>query len=526
MQPQAPLPIAIVGSGPTGLTLANLLGLYGMPVLLIEKNPSTVMEPRAVSIDDESLRVMQAVGIIDALLPDVVPGYGSHYLAPNGRRFAVVEPSGSPYGYPRRNAFHQPVLESRLRENLGRFPTVRTAFGRRLDTFTADPHSDSVGLVISDAAGTKREERCAYLVGCDGASSTVREKLGISLSGTTFSERWLIIDLTNQQNSQKHTTVYCDPRRPCISLPGPHQTRRYEFKLHQHESDDAMLDPRVIAHLLARHGASPEAQIRRQVVYRFHARVAPVWRRGRVLLAGDAAHLTPPFAGQGMNSGIRDAHNLGWKLAAVVGGWAGAGLLATYEVERRTHVWSMIRLALAMGRVMGPSSVAAGIVTRAFFDLLRLYPPASEYMLQMRYKPKPRFSKGFLMRRGRSGRDLHGRLFPQGRVRTADGRSVLLDEVLGTGFALVCLTDDPRGVFGGWADSIRRELQTACVAVLPCGSSIPSVEGVTMVHDEDDTMAGAVCGVREAIYLLRPDRYVAGTLPLAEAPRIPGLIDD
>jgi 3-(3-hydroxy-phenyl)propionate hydroxylase len=525
MHPQEPLPVAIVGSGPTGLTLANLLGVYGVPVLLIERNPSTVAEPRAVSIDDESLRVMQAVGIIDALMPDIVPGYGSHYFAPNGRRFAVVEPSGAPYGYPRRNAFHQPVLEARLRENLGRFATVRTAFGWRLETFSADAGSGSVGLVMSDAAGTRREERCAYLVGCDGASSTVRETLGISLSGTTFSERWLIVDLVNQPNSQKHTTVYCDPRRPCISLPGPHQTRRYEFKLHPGESDEAMLDARVIADLLARHGASPEAHIRRQTVYRFHARVAPVWRRGRVLLAGDAAHLTPPFAGQGMNSGIRDAHNLAWKLAAVVGGRAEEDLLASYEVERRAHVWSMIRLALAMGRVMGPSSAAAGVVTRAFFDLLRLYPPASDYVLQMRYKPKPRFSKGFLMPRGRSGGDLHGRLFPQGRVRTAEGHSVLLDDVLGTGFALVCLTDDPRNVFDGWADSIRRELQPVCVAVLPRGSSIPSIRGVTMVRDEEETMAAAMRGAREAIYLLRPDRYVAGTFPLTEARRIPGLID-
>jgi 3-(3-hydroxy-phenyl)propionate hydroxylase len=261
------------------------------------------------------------------------------------------------------------------------------------------------------------------------------------------------------------------------------------------------------------------------VVYRFHARVAPVWRRGRVLLAGDAAHLTPPFAGQGMNSGIRDAHNLAWKLAAVVGGRADEDLLASYEVERRAHVWSMIRLALTMGRVMGPSSAAAGFVTRAFFDLLRLYPPASEYVLQMRYKPKPRFSKGFLMPRGRSGGNLHGRLFPQGRVRTADGRSVLLDEVLGTGFALVCLTDDPGHVFGGWADSIRRELHAACVAVLPRGRSMPLIRGVTLVGDEEGTIAAGTNRAREAIYLLRPDRYVAGTFPVAEAPLIPALIE-
>jgi 3-(3-hydroxy-phenyl)propionate hydroxylase len=528
MHPDEPVAVAIVGSGPTGLTLANLLGVYGIPVLLIERNPATVSEPRAVSIDDESLRVMQAVGVIDALMPDVVPGYGSHYLAPNGRTFAVVAPSGTPYGFPRRNAFHQPVLESRLRENLGRFPTVRTAFGWRLESFSADAPGP-VTLVMTDAGGTRREERCAWLVGCDGASSTVREQLGIALAGTTFNERWLIIDLLNQPNPQKHTTVYCDPRRPCIALPGPHATRRYEFKLHKGESDEQMLDPRVVADLLARHGASPDATIRRQVVYRFHARVAPAWRRGRVLLAGDAAHLTPPFAGQGMNSGIRDAHNLAWKLAAVVGRRAGEELLASYEVERSAHVWSMIRLALTMGRVMGPPSAAAGFATRAFFDLLRLYPPASEYMLQMRYKPKPRFSKGFLMPRARAGGALHGRLFPQARVRTADGRSVLLDDVLGTGFALVCLTDDPRRVFGGWENALRRELQAVCVAVLPPGGSIPSIPGpsvpdVIVVCAEDETFS-ATSGADATIYLLRPDRYVAGTFQAAEAPRIPGLIE-
>ena len=274
------LPIAVIGSGPTGLTLANLLGAFGVRVLLIERNPSTVAQPRAVSIDDESLRVMQSVGVIEALMPDIVPGYGSHYFAPNGRCFAVVQPSGMPYGYPRRNAFHQPVLEAKLRDNLARFATVRTTFGWRLEKFVEGP--ESVTAVLADGSGAKREERCAYLVGCDGASSTVREQLGIPLEGTTFEERWLIIDLENQENPQKHTSVFCDPRRPCIALPGPHRTRRYEFKFHKDEPDEALLDDQVILDLLARHGASSDATIRRQAVYRFHARVAPAWRRARV----------------------------------------------------------------------------------------------------------------------------------------------------------------------------------------------------------------------------------------------------
>jgi len=517
-----PAPVVIIGSGPTGLTLANLLGGYGVPVLLVERNPATVAEPRAVSIDDESLRVMQAVGIIDALMPDIVPGYGSHYLAPNGRRFAVVQPSGTPYGYPRRNAFHQPVLEARLRENLGRLPTVRTAYGWRLEHFV--DAADGVSAVLVDSAGATRTERCAFLVGCDGASSTVRGQLKIPLEGTTFEERWLIVDLENQDNPDKHTSVYCDARRPCIALPGPHRTRRYEFKLLPGERDEALLEPGVVLDLLARHGASPDAIIRRQTVYRFHARVATSWRRGRILLAGDAAHLTPPFAGQGMNSGIRDAHNLAWKLAAVCSGRVGEELLASYETERRAHVWSMIRLALTMGRVMGPSSPAVGLMTRTGFDLLRLCPPAADYVLEMRYKPKPRFSEGFLLPRPRTGGALHGRLFPQGRVRTHDGRSVLLDEVLGSGFALVALTGDARDIFGAWTETMRREFDAACVAVLPRGAPAVATPGVITVHADDDTMMQALRAAGDAIFLLRPDRYVAGEFRQSEAPVIPDIV--
>ena len=225
---------------------------------------------------------------------------------------------------------------------------------------------------------------CDYLIGCDGAASLVREKLGIKLEGTTFSERWLIVDLENNGNRIKHTEVFCDKRRPCITLPGPDQTRRFEFKLLAGEKDEDLLEQKTVERLLAAHGADPNATLRRKTVYRFHARVAPRWREGRVFLAGDAAHLTPPFAGQGMNSGIRDALNLSWKLAAVLQGAAGPGLLDSYEQERKDHCWQMINLALRMGRVMSPKTWAHGVVTQSAFRLLNMWPAARDYIAQMK----------------------------------------------------------------------------------------------------------------------------------------------
>jgi 3-(3-hydroxy-phenyl)propionate hydroxylase len=176
-------PVVIVGGGPTGLTLANLLGVYGVGCLLLERHPETVHEPRAVSIDDESLRTMQAVGIVDAVLSETVAGYGSHYYAADGTCFARVQPREQPFGYPRRNAFRQPILERQLRKALGRFEHVTAAFSTELLSFTQT--SQGVHVEVRCADGRRAQVVCDYLVGCDGASSGIRRTLGIALGGST-----------------------------------------------------------------------------------------------------------------------------------------------------------------------------------------------------------------------------------------------------------------------------------------------------------------------------------------------------
>jgi 3-(3-hydroxy-phenyl)propionate hydroxylase len=489
--------VAVVGAGPTGLVLANLLGKAGVRTLLIEANAATVAEPRAVSIDDESLRVVQALGLIDEVGSEIVSGYGSEYLGPDRTMFLKVKPRAQPYGHPRRNAFRQPIFEAQLRQGLARFAAIETRFECQATSF--EERGDGVIVDLRHADGTTDRIRADYLIGCDGSWSKTREALGYVLAGSSLDERWLILDLEQSPAASPETMVYCDPRRPGIMLPGPRDTRRYEFKLLAGETDEQILADDRVADLLASHGAAPGSRIVRKTVYHFHARLADHWGRDRVWLAGDAAHLMPPFAGQGMNSGVRDAANLAWKLAAVIAGRIGPGLLDSYERERRGHVEEMIRLALRMGAIFGPRTTLHGWVIRSLFRLLGLWPAAKLYFAEMKYKPAPRFAGGFLLESQLSTRGIVGRLLPQPRLATrGDAR---LDDALGNGFALLGIGVDPQLVAtlslgAGWDTLVERRLALA---------------------ESDAESLSAYAG---RLLLVRPDRYVMALFAPAEADRI------
>ena len=517
-------PVIVVGGGPTGLTTANLLAHYGVRVLLVERNAATVGEPRAVSIDDEALRTVQTFGASDEVLSQVVLGYGSDYYSASGRHFLHVKPSSQEYGFPKRNAFRQPVFEAQLASHLRRQPKADVWFGAELTGLRQDAHE--VSIRIRRADGALVEASCAYLVACDGARSFVRDNLRIGLSGSTFRERWLIVDIEQTTDPGGDTKVFCNPTRPCITLPGPNRTRRFEFMLHDGESEAEVTAPETVAGLLRLYGRDDRSPIRRTAVYTFHARVADRWSDGRVFLAGDAAHLSPPFAGQGMNSGIRDAHNLAWKLATVLRGELGPMLLATYEQERRRHAWEMILLAVRMGWVMMPRSRAAAFALQSAFRLLTLYPPARDYFGEMKYRPKPCFNTGFLSREGsRSAADrVIGRLFPQPFVETADGAR-RLDDVLGDGFCFVASPNTPASLLRELPRDLGAPLQIRRAAILRAradgdgpvngANGVNHVDGVGVVTaiDRDAELAARLSDLPPGVVLLRPDRYVAAFLP-------------
>jgi 3-(3-hydroxy-phenyl)propionate hydroxylase len=507
--------VVVVGAGPTGLTLANILGMHGVATLLIERNDSTVTEPRAVSIDDETLRTMQYVDLVDVVRQRIIPGYGSHYFSAGGSCFAKVLPDTLEYGFPRRSAFRQPILEGQLREGLRRFDCVRARFSTTV--VRAEDLGSHVGVTLdSRVRGNDGVVNAQYVVACDGARSPIRESLGIAMGGNTYDSRWLIVDLIGSTDRFRHTRVFCDPARPGLQLPGPDGTRRYEFMLLPGEDPDAFLAEPNVRSLLARHSAEDaRLTIVRKVVYHFHARIAERWRAGRIFLAGDAAHLSPPFAGQGMNSGIRDAQNLGWKLAWCLRGALGPKLLDTYEVERKPHGAALIQMAVRMGRVMMPRSAAGAFATQMAFRALSLCKPARDYVMQMKYKPQPRFTDGFLA--GSAGPGVRGRMFAQPQVERRDGSFVLLDGMLGKGFAVVEWND---GALPYAAPRDDRPLDARVVRVIPRDHRFvaPGEGGIEEVRDATGAIEAVLhrAGIRGVI--VRPDRYVAACLGRTSGP--------
>ncbi|CAD5200151.1 bifunctional 3-(3-hydroxy-phenyl)propionate/3-hydroxycinnamic acid hydroxylase [Pseudomonas sp. FEN] len=500
--------VLIIGAGPTGLTLANLLGQAGVDTLIIDRKPGTVTEPRAVSIDDESLRTMQAIGLHQAVLRDVVPGYGVHYFTrPGGRCFGKVEPTGKLYGFPKRNAFRQPLLEGTLKAGLERFASLTARFNHVLLEFSQD--HQGVRALIRDAEGQILEVNAAYLVACDGGRSTVRKQLGIEMVGSSFSSRWLVVDTDRDDDPFWQTRVYCDARRPVVEVPGPHHTRRFEFLLKPDETDEQVLSETRLRELLRPFRGNAPVSIVRKTVYTFHARVAERWRVDRVFLAGDAAHLTPPYAGQGMNSGVRDAHNLGWKLIGVLKGKMAESALRSYESERRDHAWALIKLALNLGMVMAPATVLRARLISTAFALVGLLPPLRDYFLQMRFKPKPRFTKGLVLTEGEAGKLSCGQMFPQPMLTDSHGHEHLLDEAIGAGFALIQYGDPTRQRLDELQHGLWSHLDAKRILILPEHvKSMPSIPGCTVLQDRAGLLKGML-GDSSKFLLLRPDRYVA-----------------
>ena len=500
--------VIVVGAGPVGLALANFLGLYGVSVTVVEATSALVDYPRGVGIDDESLRTFQALGLVDEVLPHTTPDHYMRFVNAKGRCYASIEPTSREFGWPRRNAFIQPLADQVLLRGLDRFGHATVVWDRRVEA--VGPDRDGVTVSLTGPDGALASLRASYVVGCDGGRSAVRKSMGVTWDGVSSPTRWIVVDVGHDPLGTPNAYLHGDYRRPYVSIALPHNTRRFEFMLLPGEDEEVMSTPERIQAMVERvfPGLGPLDYIRSRV-YTHHARVAGAFVRGRVMIAGDAAHLMPVWQGQGYNSGIRDAANLGWKLACVLQGRAGPGILETYGAERRRHAAAMVRVSQTAGLLVRQTRRSTATVRDAVTRLWTLTPPLRRYILEMRYKPMPRYQEGLVLD---SRTPQVGRLFPQPLVTTRNGDAVLLDDVLGPWFALLTWTTDPRDHLDEDAAGFWKGLGARLVVVRPMPQLRWAERGdddVVVVGDQERKIKAWFDRAPGSVVVLRPDRFVA-----------------
>jgi len=417
--------VAIVGAGPIGLMLANLLGLAGLDVVVIERNDGLVGLPRAIAYDAETLRLFAQGGLFDAIAPGLIQNPQVVYFNARGVKLMEMNLPRSPFGHSPLGTFYQPHFEQTLLDGLKRFASARAFFAHNVTSLAQD--SDGVDVQITTSRG-QRTLRAKFVVGCDGGTSITRESIGARLVGSTYAERWLVIDALIDNHDVDTITFFCDPRRPTVRLPAVGSRVRFEFMQLPGESPDELASDHCIKRLVAPHVDFDRVTIERRVVYTFHARVADAWRKDRVLLAGDAAHLMPPFAGQGMNGGMKDAANLAWKLAAVIAGNADAGILDSYEMERAQNVRSMVNVSRRLGAVIMPTNRVVAGLRDTVFALLNLSSGFRAFVRRGGVLPPPGISRSALTGMGRDA--VIGQMLPQPDV-SSGGDVQPLDSFLG-----------------------------------------------------------------------------------------------
>jgi flavoprotein hydroxylase len=473
--------VAIVGAGPTGLVLAVLLGQLGRSAVVLEQWPSPYALPRAVHFDHEVGRLLQSCGIGDELRALSEPAEVYEWRNAAGTtllRFGRIGTAAS--GWPFSSMFCQPELEAALATRAESLPTVDIRRGVAVDAI--EQHDD----VVTVGCGTGGAVRARAVVGCDGANSTVRARLEIDVDDRGFFYDWLIVDvvLDEPRVFDPINLQVCDPNRPTTAVSGGPGRRRWEFMRLPDESIEALDLESTAWELLKPWDVHPgNARIERHAVYTFQARVAQQWQRGRVFLAGDAAHLMPPFAGQGLCSGVRDAANLAWKLDLVLTGRAAPELLATYEGERRPGAVAAIDLSIELGKVI---CVADPTHAAARDDAM-----AAAVTGEVSEVPgQPALAAGLV----HAGSALTGELLPQANL---GGRA--FDDVHGAGWRLV--TIDPAG----------RELPSAL------DEWFGSIGGAVIDMTAAAPDFGAWLRAHDALWALqRPDFHIYGTAPGVE----------
>ena len=482
--------VCIIGYGPVGSALANLLGMNGLRVVVLEREPSVYHLPRAVALDGEGMRLVQTMGLAEQLLPLLSVSRNIRHVSADGKLLLLISRGGiGPEGWNNAYRFYQPELETVLREGAARFASVDVRL--RCEAFALDEFGDHVRVRYENlAAGELAQITARYVVGCDGARSTVRRFMGAALQDLRSHERWIVLDMildqpprgvpeaTDETGRVIDAIQYCDPSRPTTFVPMPGKRHRWEFMLMPQDDPATITKPEQIYEMLKPWRIDPATSvIERAVVYTFHSALSTRWRRGRLLLAGDAAHQMPPFLGQGMCSGLRDAANLAWKLCAVIKSAAPDALLDTYESERSEHVKAFIELAVELGGVIQTTDPE-----------------------RARTRDRELIANPTMLRpiTPRLGQGLHGDLPAPAGTRAAQprlGDGALLDDHVGYRFAVLA----SRRLADALGTSTRHVQPDADVVIV--AATGPAESYLAELHTE--------------AVVIRPDRYVLGVASTA-----------
>jgi 3-(3-hydroxy-phenyl)propionate hydroxylase len=489
--------VAVIGYGPTGLAASLKLAHHGIRVTAFEKERSIYPRARAVTVNDWTMRCFQSIGMDEALAKTMDPTAALRWVTYEGQELMRVQFPPSKFGrHPRSYAIYQPAMEEALRAASDRLtPALDVRYG--MEVIEVQQDATGAELSVRDLGnGEVRRVRARYVLACDGGSSATRERLGIRLLGETVETKWVVIDArVKRWWPERHIlTFWSDKNRPVVDIALAQGNHRWEFPLGAHESETDFDTQEKLWPLLRSLGVTEhDIDIHQHAFYKHHVRHAERWQAGRVFLLGDAAHLMPPWAGAGMQSGIRDAFNLGWKLVEVLQGRLPETVLGSYETERAPNVELMTQAAIQLGRIIRREITPPET------------PDSGQPMVEMPNRKDPTLDAGWV-RGPISDEGIIGKMVPQPQVANAQGKLCLLDDVLGVGFALIGDGFDPAECLSA---EEKADWDRLGARYLVLRSSKDKGRGSNDIIDLDGSLLQWMRDLGVRAIALRPDRFVA-----------------